>query len=437
MWEHFIDSLQKETSNHGIRMWLKSTRLLSSSPNHLEIGVPTSFLKEYLDNHYKSWLEKRLKEKEGREVSISFVVSPLEDQKEMDLPKEDVVVQEIGSSLNPKYTFENFVVGGSNRFAHAACLAVAKSPAKIYNPLFIYGGVGLGKTHLLHAIAHYCRKIHPQKKTCYISSERFVNEFIESIKYGRSESFKNRYRGVDLLLVDDIQFLAGKVETQVEFFHTFNTLHESHHQVVISSDCPPKEIPALEERLRSRFESGLITDIQPPDLETRIAILKKKVEYEGIDVPEDVLDFIASRIRYNIRELEGALIRIVAFASFDNKKIDITLAKEILKDVFIEEEPPAVSIETIQRRVAKHFKVQLSDLKSKKRTEDITLPRQVAMYLARELTDLSYPGIGERFGGKDHATVIHAHKKIEERIKKDEIFKGMIERLIEELKRSS
>lgn len=437
MWDRLLDSLQKEAPNHGLRAWLRSTKMLSFSPNHIEIGVPTSFSKDYLENRYKGWLEQRLKEMEGREISISFVVSPPEAQQKEVSSETKVVLQHEGFALNPKYTFENFVVGGSNRFAHAASLAVAKSPAEVYNPLFIYGGVGLGKTHLLHAIAHYCRKAWPQKKTCYLSCEQFINEFIESIKYGRTDVFKSRYRGVDLLLVDDIQFLAGKVETQIEFFHTFNALHESRRQVVISSDCPPREIPTLEERLRSRFECGLITDIQPPDLETRIAILKKNVEREGVGMPDEVLYFIASRIKYNIRELEGALIRIIAFASLEQRKIDVTLSKEILKDVLIDEEPSLISIESIQRRVAKRFKIQLSDIKGKKRTENIALPRQVAMYLARELTDLSYPEIGERFGGKDHTTILHAHKKIKEKIKRDGAFKEFIEKLIEEIKRSS
>lgn len=314
--------------------------------------------------------------------------------------------------LNPKYVFETFVIGNSNRFAHAASLAVAEVPAKVYNPLFLYGGVGLGKTHLMHAIGHRIRQHHPEVKVLYISSEKFTNELINSIRDGNPESFRQKYRNIDVLLVDDIQFLSKKEHTQEEFFHTFNTLHEANKQIIISSDRPPREIPTLEDRLRSRFEWGLITDIQAPDLETRIAILRKKAIIESLNVPNDVMVFIASRIDNNIRELEGALIRVMAYASLTNRPIDLDLATEALKDIFPHGKPRQITIDSIKEIVASYFKIKLDDLSAKKRTRNITYPRQIAMYLCREMTDSSLPRIGEEFGGRDHTTVIHAHDKI-------------------------
>jgi chromosomal replication initiator protein len=321
--------------------------------------------------------------------------------------------------LNPKYLFDTFVIGSGNRFAHAASLAVAEAPAKAYNPLFIYGGVGLGKTHLMHAIGHYVLEHKPNAKVVYLSSEKFTNEFINSIRDNKAVEFRNKYRNVDVLLIDDIQFLAGKESTQEEFFHTFNTLHEESKQIVISSDRPPREIPTLEDRLRSRFEWGLITDITPPDLETRIAILRKKAKAEGLDIPNEVMLYIANQIDTNIRELEGALIRVVAYSSLINKDINADLASEALRDIIPSSKPKVITILEIQRTVGEHFSVKLEDFKAKKRTKSVAFPRQIAMYLSRELTDYSLPKIGEEFGGRDHTTVIHAHEKISKLMQTD------------------
>jgi len=314
--------------------------------------------------------------------------------------------------LNPKYVFSTFVIGNSNRLAHAASLAVSEAPAQVYNPFFIYGGVGLGKTHLMHAIGHRIKENNPNMKVVYISSEKFTNQLINSIISGNPESFRQRYRYIDVLLVDDIQFLSKKEHTQEEFFHTFNALHEANKQIIISSDRPPREIQTLEDRLRSRFEWGLITDIQTPDLETRIAVLRKKAIMESINVPNEVVVYIASRIENNIRELEGALIRVIAFASLNNQPIDIDLATEALKDIFPDGRPKQITIELIQDIVSSHFKLKLEDLSAKRRTRNVAYPRQIAMYLCRELTEASLPKIGEIFGGRDHTTVIHAHDKI-------------------------
>ncbi|RSK25435.1 chromosomal replication initiator protein DnaA, partial [Bacillus sp. HMF5848] len=336
--------------------------------------------------------------------------------------------------LNSKYTFDTFVIGQGNRFAHAASLAVAEAPAKAYNPLFIYGGVGLGKTHLMHAIGHYVLEHNPAAKVVYLSSEKFTNEFINSIRDNKTVDFRNKYRSVDVLLIDDIQFLAGKEQTQEEFFHTFNTLHEESKQIVISSDRPPKEIPTLEDRLRSRFEWGLITDITPPDLETRIAILRKKAKADGLDIPNEVMLYIANQIDSNIRELEGALIRVVAYSSLINKDINADLASDALKDIIPSSKPRVITIQDIQKVVSQHFNVKVEELKAKKRTRTIVEPRQVAMYLSRELTDASLPKIGEEFGGRDHTTVIHAHEKISKKLESDPNFQRTFKEIQSQLK---
>lgn len=336
--------------------------------------------------------------------------------------------------LNPKNTFDTFVIGSGNRFAHAASLAVAEAPAKAYNPLFIYGGVGLGKTHLMHAIGHYVLEHNPSAKVVYLSSEKFTNEFINSIRDNKATEFRNKYRKVDVLLIDDIQFLAGKESTQEEFFHTFNTLHEENKQIVISSDRPPKEIPTLEDRLRSRFEWGLITDITPPDLETRIAILRKKAKAEGLDIPNEVMLYIANQIDSNIRELEGALIRVVAYSSLINKDINADSSMEALKDIIPSSKPKIITILDIQQTVGEYFNVKLEDFKAKKRTKSVAFPRQIAMYLARELTDFSLPKIGEEFGGRDHTTVIHAHEKISNLMQTDVQFQNQMKEINELLK---
>ena len=336
-------------------------------------------------------------------------------------------------NLNPKYIFSTFVIGNSNRLAHAASLAVSEAPAQVYNPFFIYGGVGLGKTHLMHAIGHRIKENNPNSKVVYISSEKFTNELINSIISGNPESFRQRYRNIDVLLVDDIQFLSKKEHTQEEFFHTFNTLHDANKQIIISSDRPPREIQTLEDRLRSRFEWGLITDIQPPDLETRIAVLRKKAMMESLNVPNEVVVYIASRIENNIRELEGALIRVIAYASLSNQPIDIDLATEALKDIFPNGRPKQITTDLIQDIVAAHFKLKLEDLSAKKRTRNVAFPRQIAMYLCRELTETSLPKIGEIFGGRDHTTVIHAHDKIHRERNSDAKLNNTIKDLIKRI----
>jgi chromosomal replication initiator protein len=340
-----------------------------------------------------------------------------------------------GSSfyLNPRFSFDNFVVGPSNRFAYSACLAVAESPAKAYNPLFIYGHVGLGKTHLMQAITHQIQKNYPNSTCCYISSERFTNELIDAIRHRSTSNFRKKYRHIDVLLIDDIHFLAGKESTQEEFFHTFNTLHNNHKQIIISSDRPPKEISNLEERLSSRFAWGLITDIQPPDFETRVAILRKKVEKEPVLVPEEVITFIAEQIKTNIRELEGALIRVLAYSLLEEHPITLDMTKIVLRDM-VKETVKIISIEMIQKTVADFFNITCADIKAKKRTRNILKPRQVAMYLSRRLTNLSLPEIGNSFGGKDHTTVLHSLRKIEENLKEDPQLKNEVEKLFTTLK---
>ncbi|MEW6097447.1 MAG: chromosomal replication initiator protein DnaA [bacterium] len=439
-WNKIVTALKKNLSKESIELWIKPIRVNSFVDNLLELEVPSKFFKDKLEDNYKGMIETTASDIENKRVEIKFVVSP--PVKENDLNKiqptfeyieaQTSSISEHDGFLNPKYTFESFVVGENNRFAHAACQAVAESLSKAYNPLFIYGGVGLGKTHLLHAIGHQIKNNKPKKKIVYVSSEHFMNEFIDSIRYGydKSLNFKNKYRCIDLLLIDDIQFFEGKESTQDEFFHTFNTLYESRRQIVLTSDRPPREIPTLEDRLISRFEQGLITDIQPPDLETRMAILKKKSADEKIDIPDDVIYFIATKIKANIRKLEGALIRIIAYASFYNKIIDTSLANSVLEDVLVSSEPKKISMELIQENIAKQFKIQLTDLKGKRRDVSTAFPRQIAMYLCRDLTTHSLPEIGREFGGRDHTTVIHAYNKIKNQMDSDPKTKEIVERII-------
>jgi chromosomal replication initiator protein len=334
------------------------------------------------------------------------------------------------TALNPKYTFESFVVGSSNQFAHAAARAVAEIPSKSYNPLFLYGGVGLGKTHLMHAIGHYIQARNHHLNLVYISSDRFINEMINAIRFDRLPAFRQRYRAVDVLLVDDIQFIAGKDRTQEEFFHIFNALHDAQKQIVISSDCPPRQIPTLEERLHSRFEWGLIADIQAPDIETKVAILRKKAEAERVEIPENVALFIASKVRTNIRELEGSLIRLIAYASLTGRDIDLTLAQEILRDLLHTEDKP-ITIEMIQKFVADQFGVKITELKAKNNSKTVAEPRQIAMYLIKTLTAASLPEIGKAFGGKHHSTVIHSVRKIDTLRKRDPDFDRRINSFVQ------
>ena len=429
LWEKTLNIIKGELTEVSFNTWIKSCEPLCISANTIKISVPNSFTQDILEKRYKDLVINSIEVACSKTYNLEFLIaSEIQDAEELEektkQPKKDnmtvVVNDEMSSTLNPKYTFNSFVIGNSNRFAHAASLAVAESPAKAYNPLFIYGGVGLGKTHLMHAIGHYILQNNPNAKVVYVSSEKFTNELINAIKDDKNEEFRTKYRSVDVLLIDDIQFIAGKERTQEEFFHTFNTLHEANKQIILSSDRPPKEIPTLEDRLRSRFEWGLIADIQAPDFETRMAILKKKADVEKLNVPNEVMDYIATKIKSNIRELEGALIRIVAYSSLTNREITVDLASEALKDIISNKQNKSITIDLIQDVVATYFNLRVEDLKSQRRTRNVAYPRQIAMYLSRKLTDMSLPKIGEEFGGRDHTTVIHAYEKISESLNRDE-----------------
>ena len=429
IWTDVLNLIKVELTEVSFNTWLKTIKPLQLTEDTVVLAAPNEFTKGILEGRYLDLIKNAISQITNSEYEVKFTI-PGEN---IDTSNEDISFDILDlnqkAQLNPKYTFDTFVIGNSNRFAHAASLAVAEAPAQAYNPLFIYGGVGLGKTHLMHAIGHYIINQSSDLKVVYVSSEKFTNELINSIRDDRNNEFRSKYRNVDVLLVDDIQFIAGKESTQEEFFHTFNALHEANKQIIISSDRPPKEIPTLEDRLRSRFEWGLITDIQAPDLETRIAILKKKAKVENIDVPDDVMLYIATKIRSNIRELEGALIRIVAYSSLTNKKVTVELAEEALKDIISNDRPEEVNVDLIKRIISEEFKIKLEDFNSKKRTRAIAYPRQIAMYLTRELTDLSLPKIGDEFGGRDHTTVIHAYDKIENDMEESEEFKDRIENL--------
>ena len=441
IWQDVLQLLQSKISRPSFETWLKSTKAASITEDTITVCAPNKFTREWLENRYTQLIAAAVLECIGRKVDVRFIT---EESLESDLPPAPAPARRIppapppvatgGSMLNPKYTFDTFVIGVTNRFAHAASLAVAEAPAKSYNPLFLYGGVGLGKTHLMHAIGHYIMEHNPSARVLYISSEKFTNEFINAIRDNRGESFRNKYRNIDILLIDDIQFLAGKEQTQEEFFHTFNALHEERKQIVISSDRPPKEIPTLEERLRSRFEWGLITDIQPPDLETRIAILRKKAKAENLDIPNEAMMYIANQIDSNIRELEGALIRVVAYSSLINQDITVHLAAEALKDIIPNSRNRALTIQDIQQHVGEFYGMKIEDFKARKRTKSVAFPRQVAMYLSRELTDYSLPKIGEAFGGRDHTTVIHAHEKISQMLQHDQELYRIVQTLRERIK---
>ncbi|MFC4387776.1 chromosomal replication initiator protein DnaA [Gracilibacillus marinus] len=442
LWQNTLDNIKEKVSKPSYDTWLKNTTIEQIQEDTVIISAPNEFTRDWLESKYTHIIAEGLYDITGAKLSVKFVIPESTKSLEMEqnnIEKKQTISKPSNDSspksmLNDKYTFETFVIGSGNRFAHAASLAVAEAPAKAYNPLFIYGGVGLGKTHLMHAIGHYVLDHNPNAKVVYLSSEKFTNEFINSIRDNKAVNFRNKYRNVDVLLIDDIQFLAGKEQTQEEFFHTFNTLHEENKQIIISSDRPPKEIPTLEDRLRSRFEWGLITDITPPDLETRIAILRKKAKAEGLDIPNEVMLYIANQIDTNIRELEGALIRVVAYSSLTNQDIDASLAAEALKDIIPNSRPKVITIQHIQEVVGKRYNVKLEEFSAKKRTKSIAYPRQIAMYLSRELTDFSLPKIGEEFGGRDHTTVIHAHEKISKLVSSDQQLNKDIESIIEQLK---
>jgi len=425
IWEKTLAIIKDYLSKPSYETWFKTTEVIEESEDKLKIGVISEFAKDWLRSNYLSLIKEVLRAVAGKDVDVEFVVV----KKESDEKEEVRVEQKNNFGLNENYTFENFVVGESNKLAHAACLAVAKNPGRAYNPLFIYGGVGLGKTHLLQAIGHYIIKTKPALKVTYVTSEVFTNEVINSIQKNKMNEFHEKYRNIDCLLIDDIQFLAGKERTQEEFFHTFNTLHNNYKQIVITSDRVPKEIPTLEDRLRSRFEWGLMVDIAPPDFETRVAILKKKAEKEKIFVPDEVFNFIAERITSNIRELEGALIRILAHASLSNQEITLDYARKVLSGVYDKTKKVELSPEKIKTAVADYFSLSVKDLEGERRSQDYVVPRQIAMYLIRELTNVSLPQIGEIFGGRDHSTVLHSIEKIKKELKKDENLRACIEDL--------
>lgn len=447
LWDKVLQDIAQKVSKPSFETWLASTQAVSLENNTLTIMAPNEFILDWLDNYYRPLINEAVFNLTGVHLEIKLTLPPHEPPEEVDMsiafprssrePKPASSKGEQQSVLNPKYTFESFVVGAGNRFAHAASLAVAEEPAKAYNPLFIYGGVGLGKTHLMQAIGHYVLQNNPNAKVVYTTSEKFTNEFINAILDNKTAEFRNKYRNVDVLLIDDIQFLAGKEQTQEEFFHTFNTLHEEAKQIVISSDRPPKEIPTLEDRLRSRFEWGLITDITPPDLETRIAILRKKAKAENLDMPPEVLTYIASQINTNIRELEGALTRVIAYSAMNNREITAELAKEALKDIIPNNNPARITISHIQQVIADHFGLKVEDLIAKKRTKALAYPRQIAMYLSRELTDFSLPKIGQEFGGRDHTTVIHAYEKIKKEMEENPSVLKTINQLIKMIKQET
>jgi chromosomal replication initiator protein len=439
IWEQVLTRIETKVNRHSFYTWFKPTSYVSDDGASVQVRVPNSLFRDWLTKHYAAVMDEALTEVDRSGSTVAFVTDeniqqqaaaapPLEPLavEPQAVPEDDVPA----GSLAPRYSFDTFIVGSSNQFAHAACRAVAEAPSRSYNPLFIYGGVGLGKTHLMHAIGHYVMNHHKTQKLTYISSERFMNEMINAVRYDRILDFRERYRSVDVLLVDDIQFLAGKEGTQTEFFHTFNALYDSQKQIVISSDCPPHEIPALEERLRSRFEWGLIADIQSPDLETKVAILKRKAEAEGVPLPDAVAIYIAGKIKSNIRELEGSLIRLIAYASLTGREISLALAQDVLRNV-LQHDERAVTIEIIQKYVSDYYQLKHGELKSRNNSKSIAMPRQIAMYLCKALTNASLPEIGKSFGGKHHSTVIHSIRKIEGLRKTDGDFNTLINSFME------
>jgi chromosomal replication initiator protein len=440
LWEQVLARVETKVNRHSFYTWFKPTSFVGEDRSTVTVRVPNALFKDWLTKHYSAVITEAMTEVKRAGLAVNFVSDSQPDASMIPLAPEEVAVLEVepaaalvapgSAGLNPRYTFDTFIVGSSNQFAHAACRAVAESPSRSYNPLYIYGGVGLGKTHLMHAVGHYVLQHDRNLKLTYISSERFMNEMINAVRYDRVIDFRERYRSVDLLLVDDIQFLAGKEGTQTEFFHTFNALYDSQKQIVLSSDCPPHEIPALEERLRSRFEWGLIADIQSPDLETKIAILKKKAETEAVPLPDDVAIYIAGRIKSNIRELEGSLIRLIAYASLTGQEISLPLAQEVLKNI-LDHDERAVTIEIIQKFVADYYNLKLVELKSRNNSKSVAMPRQIAMYLCKLLTHASLPEIGRSFGGKHHSTVIHSIRKVEDLRKRDTDFNSLMSNFLE------
>lgn len=438
IWDQILGRIETKVNRHNFYTWFKPTAFVADAGGAITVRVPNALFKDWLTKHYSVVLSEALAEVRRPDVSLVFVAEGLAAAvvavEEPPAPPSEQAPPEVPASnaggLNPRYTFDTFIVGSSNQFAHAACRAVAEAPSRSYNPLFIYGGVGLGKTHLMHAVGQYVLQHDFALKLTYISSERFMNEMINAVRYDRILDFRERYRSVDVLLVDDIQFVSGKEGTQTEFFHTFNALYDAQKQIVLSSDRPPNEIPALEERLRSRFEWGLIADIQQPDLETKIAILKRKAEAEAVPLSDSVAIYIAGRIKSNIRELEGSLIRLIAYASLTGREITLELAQEVLKNI-LDQDDKAITIETIQKFVSDYYQLKIGELKSRNNSKSVAMPRQVAMYMCKNLTHASLPEIGRSFGGKHHSTVIHSIKKVDHLRKRDGDFNTLINSFLE------
>jgi len=436
IWDQILARIETKINRHSFYTWFKPTAYVHDEGAVVRVRVPSALFRDWLAKHYTGVINEALAEAGRADSRIVFITDDAKpsagEPAASNAPPPDVSdlpATEV-AGLNPRYSFDTFIVGPSNQFAHAACRAVAEAPSRSYNPLFIYGGVGLGKTHLMHAIGHYVLRHQRSLALTYISSERFMNEMINAVRYDRILDFRERYRSVDVLLVDDIQFLAGKEGTQTEFFHTFNALYDAQKQIVISSDCPPHEIPALEERLRSRFEWGLIADIHPPDLETKVAILKRKAETEAVPLPDNVAIYIAGKIKSNVRELEGSLIRLIAYASLTGREISLQLAKDVLRNI-LDHDERAVTIEIIQKFVSDYYQLKLTELKSRNNSKSVAMPRQIAMYLCKNLTNASLPEIGRSFGGKHHSTVIHSIRKIEDLRQKDGDFNNLINNFLE------
>lgn len=458
LWSDVISSVEKRLNKHIVDSWFRPVKLENySSENRTLFLRAGQVTKDWVELYYSDLLVSTLEELGYPDHRIEWIIDGAEEDRFSDDPEDDFRLkgpQSVHStsepsravavarsiehdpfehSLNPKYTFDKFVVGSSNQFAHAASLNVADMPGKTYNPLFIYGGVGLGKTHLMHAVGHAIKQRDKHMRVSYVTSEKFMNELINAIRYDSTHGFREKYRSIDVLLMDDIQFLAGKERTQEEFFHTFNALHNEQKQIVISSDCPPREIPTLQERLHSRFEWGLIADIEPPDLETKVAILKRKADLDGVDLPDDIAIYIANKIRSNVRELEGSLVRLVAISSLRGVPISKMLAQDAMKNVIDSERPEGLTMERIARTVASHYKLTVEELKSKNNSRAIAVPRQVAMYLCKRLTNHSYPEVGREFGGKHHTTVMHSFEKIDALVSENRDFHKTVSELIDSL----
>ena len=439
-WFESTKIIKEKISQQNFETWIKPITILSVEENNIYLSVPNKFFKDWLVENYISVISDSLSQTMGTLVNVNFVIKKEKAHRKEPVDKiskkgvQQAAVRRLHPSLNPSYSFERFVVGSSNQFSHAAALSVAEQPASHYNPLFIYGGVGLGKTHLINAIGLHTYSLYPERSILYISAEQFMNELINSIRYDKMQNFREKFRKIDSLLIDDIQFIAGKERTQEEFFHTFNALHDSGKQIVVTSDQFPKDIPNLEGRLRSRFEWGLIADIQPPDIETRMAIIEKKAHENNIAISSDISHYIASVADSNIRELEGILTRIAAYSSLTGREIEIGIVKEVVKNLLKNVQDRSLSIEEITKTVSATFNIKLSDLKSQKKNKNLILPRQITMYLARKLTNRSLPDIGSKIGGRDHSTVIYSINKVKDALDKDPSVRRVVEEIEDKLR---